>query len=52
MTSGVGEKEKTDHYRQDETYVEFHRYLKGSAEEDDDNVTLPVGQLQVSPASV
>ena len=51
-TTGVGEKEKTEHYRQDETYVDHHRYLKGSAEEDDDNVTLPVGQLQVGRAGL
>ena len=40
-------KEKTQRYREDETYVDHVRYLKGSGDIEQDEVTLPVGQLQV-----
>ena len=42
-----GKKEKTERHKADETYVDHVRYLKGSGESERDEVTLPVGQLQV-----
>ena len=40
-------KEQTERLREDETYVDHVRYLKGSGDSEQDEVTLPVGQLQV-----
>ena len=40
-------KEQTERLREDETYVDYMRYLKGSGDSEQDEVTLPVGQLQV-----
>ena len=46
-TTGTGKKETTQRYTEDETFVDHVRYLKGSGESEQDEVTLPVGQLQV-----
>ena len=46
-TKVVKGKEQTERLREDETYVDHVRYLKGSGDSEQDEVTLPVGQLQV-----
>ena len=46
-TKMVKGKEQTERLREDETYVDHVRYLKGSGDSEQDEVTLPVGQLQV-----
>lgn len=46
-TGAGGKKERTERFEEDETYVSHVRYLKGSGESEQDEVTLPVGQLQV-----